>query len=85
MYALELKDINIKADHFIKKLSESGIGARPFFYPLHKQPVFKKYDFYNQTLVNTEHSADYGFYIPSGLSLTYKEAKKVVNTIKNLL
>ena len=85
VYALELKDINIKAEHFIKKLSESGIGARPFFYPLHKQPVFKKYKFYNQTLVNTEHSADYGFYIPSGLSLTYKEAQKVVNAIKSLL
>jgi perosamine synthetase len=85
VYSLELISDKITAELFIKKLSNSGIGARPFFYPLHKQPVFKDYDFYDQKLLNTEHSAQYGFYIPSGLSLTFEQAKKVVEVITNLL
>ncbi|MBX4200849.1 DegT/DnrJ/EryC1/StrS family aminotransferase, partial [Candidatus Parcubacteria bacterium] len=43
MYGLVLdKSTGFTADSFAKKMAEKGIETRPFFYPLHLQPVWKK-------------------------------------------
>ena len=34
---------NKKKKTFMKKLKQLGIGTRPFFWPMHEQPVVKKY------------------------------------------
>jgi perosamine synthetase len=53
------------------KLHDLGIGTRPFFYPMHKQPVFRKMGlFSNESYPVAEYMAERGFYIPSGLALT---------------
>ena len=78
VYTLLIKDhIKIDAKSIINELDKLGVGARPFFFPLHKQPVFKSNDFYNLSLPNTEIISEKGFYIPSGLNLDYKTAVKV--------
>ena len=60
----------------MKKLIDTGIGCRPFFYPMHLQPVFKKLDlFNNQHYPIAENLYDRGFYIPSGLTLDEKNIK----------
>ncbi len=75
---------NIK--DIIKKLKEHNIGTRPFFWPMHKQDVFKKKGFFkNITLPNSEYIAKNGFYIPSGLGLSFKELEFVKNTIIKIL
>ena len=53
-------------------LTEKGIGTRPFFYPLHKQPIVNKLSpsSINTTLLNSEYIAENGFYLPSGLGNT---------------
>lgn len=55
-------------------LSESGIGTRPFFYPLNLQPLLPEYGFDIQdNCPNAKFLYDHGFYIPSGLGMSANE------------
>ena len=70
----------------MNKLSERGIGTRPFFWPMHEQPVLKSLGlFTNERYPNAENMARRGFYIPSGLGVTYDQQKRVSKEIKNIL
>jgi perosamine synthetase len=67
-------------------LGRRGIGTRPFFYPMHLQPVFM-----NMGLFADEHHpvaeriADYGLYIPSGLALTDEQLERTATVLTELL
>lgn len=66
-------------------LKEHKIGTRPFFYPIHKQPVFQKMGFFQEECCpNAERIAERGFYIPSGLALTSTNINNVVQEVKKL-
>ena len=79
------QDHSLNALDAMAKLGKMGIGSRPFFYPMHKQPVFNKSGmFLTENLPNSEYLADKGFYIPSGLALTCTQAEVVSQEIKNL-
>ena len=55
----------------ILRLRDKQIGARPFFWPMHQQPIFKRMGlFRHESYPIAEQLARKGFYIPSGLSLT---------------
>ena len=74
------------AEIFMKKLKKLGIGTRPFFWPMHEQPVLKKYGIENNTSFPVaERIARRGFYIPSDLTLEDSEIKYVSDTIQSLL
>ena len=80
------KDSKIKLKQVIKKLSAKNIGTRPFFWPMHKQDVFKKRSYFkNISLPNSEFIAKNGFYIPSGLGLKLKELKYIKDTVISIL
>ena len=65
-----IKNKKILASKIIKKLNTFGIGARPFFWPMHEQKIFKKMKiFKKQNHPNSSYLARYGFYIPSYLEL----------------
>lgn len=87
VYGIILNDsLKISAEVVIKKMNKLGIGCRPFFYPMHKQPVLKKLGlFKNQTYPVAEKLYKKGFYIPSGLALTQKQIILVINTLKKVL
>ena len=72
VYAITLKDNCVKtAKQVMNELNELEIGTRPFFFPMHKQPIFnKKGLFLDEMLPNSEKLYQKGFYIPSGLALT---------------
>jgi perosamine synthetase len=66
----------------MKKLSEKGIGVRPFFYPLHKQPIFQKMNmFLGEKYPEAEKLGERGFYIPSGLGISDKEINKCASLV----
>ena len=68
------------------ELSSYSIGTRPFFYPMHKQPVFNRMGlFLEDDLPNCEKLYEKGFYIPSGLSLTNEEMLKVSIALHKVL
>ena len=87
VYAITLKDdYNATGKEMIDKLAMEGIGARPFFYPMHQQPVFKKMGlFEDQNHPNSEKLYERGFYIPSGLALTQDQAGKVSSVLHKIL
>ena len=75
------------AFELIKNLAKIGIGSRPFFYPIHKQPIFQKMGYfraYNKRST-AEELYEQGLYLPSGLNLKSKEIKIVVEKLKYLL
>jgi perosamine synthetase len=85
-YGMVLKDIApFGADVAMKKLGDWGVGTRPFFYPMHKQPVFQKMGlFVDECYPVAEWLADKGFYIPSGMALSEDQMEKVVGRIKRM-
>jgi perosamine synthetase len=87
VYGLVLDEkLNISANEFLIKLKKKGIGSRPFFYPLHKQPIFKKMNLFTKIkLPVSEKLHKFGFYIPSGLNLNYNDILKVSSVIKKLI
>lgn len=67
-------------------LAKNGIGTRPFFWPMHKQPVFIKMGlFKGEKHPIAENIARRGFYIPSGLGLTKDHIYRVAENIKEIL
>jgi dTDP-4-amino-4,6-dideoxygalactose transaminase len=43
VYGVVLKDeIPVDAEEAMRQLAAQGVGSRPFFWPMHEQPVFRK-------------------------------------------
>jgi perosamine synthetase len=84
VYGLVLLDERLcDAKTAMNLLEENNVGSRPFFWPLHKQPVLRKMGFFrNQTFPVAEKLAHRGFYIPSGLGLKNNQIEEVVTIIK---
>ena len=87
VYGMLLKDkVKFNAKKMREKLAEKNIGSRPFFYPMHLQPVFKKMRlFKNDKHPVSEKLYKRGFYIPCGLGIEDKQVKEVAKTIKKNL
>lgn len=83
VYGMVLKDrMPFGADMAMKKLEAVGVGTRPFFYPMHKQPVFQKMGlFQGESYPVAEKLAERGFYIPSGLALSEDQMRLVAERI----
>lgn len=74
------------AAELIRRLEERGIGARPFFWPMHEQPVLTKMGlFAGQRFPVAERIARRGLYIPSGLGLKPGEIETVAAQLRAAL
>ena len=79
-------DIPFDAEEAMRRLSQLGIGSRPFFWPMHEQPVFHKMGlFENEKHPVSERIARRGFYLPSGMALTAEEIAKSAEALKEIL
>jgi perosamine synthetase len=79
-------DVAIDAEEAIKLFAKNGIGCRPFFYPMHQQPVLKKIGlFKNERYPVAEKISKKGFYLPSGLTLTENQIKEVCDISYKIL
>lgn len=83
MYGIVLNPKNsLNAEIVMKKMSDFGIQTRPFFYPLHKQPAFEKFRWFKkEPLPVSEDLYEYGFYLPTGLSLTENQLDQTCDAI----
>ncbi len=84
VYGILLADsIPFDAEEAMRRLSRQGIGTRPFFWPMHEQPVFQDRGmFAGQRFPVAEKLARRGFYIPSGLGLTVQDMERVVEVVR---
>jgi perosamine synthetase len=87
VYGIVLNDeIDFDAEEAIRRLSERRVGSRPFFFPMHEQPVFRKMGlFKDDWFPVAERLARRGFYIPSGMALTEEQMKYVASSLRAVL
>jgi len=86
VYGIVLKSPTINAVEIISKLGCLGIGCRPFFYPMHRQPVFVDRGFFlGERYPVADNLSVRGFYIPSGLKLTEQKLERVANALGSVL
>jgi perosamine synthetase len=87
VYGVVLDDaIPFDAEEAMKRLAAAGIGTRPFFWPMHEQPVFEKMGlFAGESYPVAERLARRGFYLPSGLALTEQQMESVITAVREVL
>jgi len=87
VYGLVLKKNSpISLNDFMKSLKKHGIETRNFFWPLHQQPILKKMGFFkNVKLPVAEYLSKNGFYLPTGLAITSRQQKYVIDKIKKII
>jgi len=79
-------DLYPPATEVMAQLAQRGIGTRPFFYPMHRQPVFLKRGWYaGEQYPVADKLGDYGFYLPSGLALTDSDQVTAATALRDLL
>jgi len=86
VYGIVLKSkINFDAEEAMKILGRMKIGTRPFFHPMHLQPVFDKMNlFKNEIYPVSENLSKRGFYIPSGLALTEEQIRSSAKALLSI-
>jgi perosamine synthetase len=83
VYGVVLKDsAPFDAEEAMNMLGAQGIGTRPFFWPMHEQPVFRKMGLLLDVKCKvSERLARRGFYLPSGLGLKDKNISRVAASL----
>lgn len=88
VFSIVLNDeVKFDAKHAMKILHDNGIGTRPFFFPLHQQPILKKMGFCDNDNIARDVSKKIyqrGFYIPTGLGITQEQQIIVVKKVEEL-
>ena len=78
--------LGIKADAVMQKLGAKRVGTRPFFWPMHEQPVFRKMGLFNDvSCPNAECASRQGFYLPSGLGLGNAQIRRVAADVWSVM
>ena len=80
-----IKGSYITAKKLSKYLLKHGIQTRPFFYPMNKQPILKKYFKKNIKYKNSQYLSKYGLYLPSGLGLSKNQINYICNKLNSFL
>ncbi len=81
------ESLGITAVDAMKRLAEQGVGTRPFFCPMHQQPVLHKMGAIAESdrCPVAERLYKQGFYIPSGMALTEDQIRTVAATVRRVL
>lgn len=85
VYGVVLGDeVATDAAGMMRRLASRGIGTRPFFWPMHEQPVFQRTGMLPENSGNfpvAERLARRGFYLPSGLGLRDDQIDTVASAL----
>lgn len=80
------ENIQFDAGEAARRLAAVGVGTRPFFWPMHEQPVFRRMGlFKNEVHPVASRLARRGFYVPSGLALNDSDFHRVAGTMREVL
>jgi perosamine synthetase len=87
VYGLVLEDdVPFDAREAMARLARLGIGTRPFFWPMHEQPVLRRMGlFAGESHPAAERIARRGFYIPSGMALSDGQIERSAAAVKEIL
>jgi len=80
------EELPFDATEAMRRFGENGIGTRPFFWPIHEQPVLKRMGLCKDTVAPvSERIARRGFYIPSGLGMSRDQMDQVIEVAHQVL
>jgi perosamine synthetase len=80
------EDKGIDAEEAMRRLAAEGIGTRPFFCPMHQQPVLRRMGLFAEDSHPTaELLYRQGFYIPSGMALANSDVDRVIEAVWKVL
>ena len=86
VYGILIKTKKNHIKEIVQQLNIKGIGTRPFFYPMHKQPILNKLGYFkNEIYPNSEYLANRGIYLPSGLGMKIENIDIVAAELKKIL
>jgi perosamine synthetase len=87
VYGIVLKaGVPQDAEEAMRRLAALNIGTRPFFWPMHEQPVFRQMGlFRDERYPVAERIARRGFYIPSGMALTDAQMDEVSRAVREMM
>jgi perosamine synthetase len=87
VYGIVLKDeVPFDANEMMKRLEQEHIGTRPFFWPMHGQPIFRQMGLFSkQSYPVAERLSRKGFYLPSGLALTAEQRTNVAAVLRTII
>jgi dTDP-4-amino-4,6-dideoxygalactose transaminase len=76
----------ISSTDLIQRLAGELIEARPIWKPMHLQPVFAQYEYFNDgTASVSDRLFQQGVCLPSGSNITEAQIDRIVNTIRKIL
>jgi perosamine synthetase len=79
-------EVSFDAAEAMRRLSAVGVGTRPFFWPMHEQPVLRRMGLFDgERYPCAERIARRGFYLPSGLALTDDQMDRVAAAVREML
>ena len=86
-FVITNKNLNIDAKKMMKKLITYVIQTRPFFWPMHKQKIFKEKYKINTSgnYKNSEYISKYGLYLPSSLDIKSNQIKFICDKVNSIL
>lgn len=74
------------AEEAMRALGRQGVGSRPFFWPMHEQPVFQRQGmFAGEHYPVAERMARRGFYLPSGSGTTDEQIDRAADATRQIL
>ena len=87
VYAVVLdEDVAFDAAAMMAKLAAEKIGTRPFFWPMHEQPVFLRRGWFkDESHPVAERIARRGFYVPAGLATTDEQIGRVASAVRKCI
>ena len=87
VYGLVLgDDVPFDAAKAMALLGGQKVGTRPFFWPMHEQPVFNRLGmFVGESCPVSERIARRGFYLPSGVALTEAQMNRAATALRSIL
>lgn len=87
VYGIVLKEsIGFDAEEAMQRLAAAGVGTRPFFWPMHEQPVLRRMGYMAKTRCPVaERIARRGLYVPSGLALTEQQIREVARIVREVI
>ncbi len=87
VYGVVLDDsVEFDAAEAMRRLAGMNVGCRPFFHPMHQQPVLERLGLFDgQTYPVAERLSQRGFYIPSSITITSEQMVHVAGAIRKIL
>jgi perosamine synthetase len=80
------ESVEFDAKEAMTRLGKLGIGTRPFFWPMHEQPVLRNMGLFGEERHPVaERIARRGFYIPSGIALTNQQIEQSAAAVREIL